>query len=270
MDTSQRDLWRAPERHAELEALLVENAGLPGPRANLRLAAAFADAVAAVGVNAARWRTLSNWIGIAAADAPTGDPREFLPFCALQALGALYPAADAARRHEIAALLRAAASDDRWRVRESVAIALQRVAEQRFADAQAIVADWLPDATLREQRAIVAALAHAPILRDPAAARYALDTADRILGNLFGLDAATRKREDFRVLRQALAYALSVLVAALPTEGFARLATWAAVDDADIARIVRANLAKARLAKAYPTEVQRVLAALEERSGGRT
>jgi hypothetical protein len=71
------------------------------------------------------------------------------------------------------------------------------------------------------------------------------------------LDRATHKTEPFRVLRQALAYALRIITAAAPAEGFARLRAWAAVDDTSLKRIVRTNLALARLAK-YCDEVQRV------------
>ncbi|HEY6539671.1 MAG TPA: hypothetical protein VIZ18_01995, partial [Ktedonobacteraceae bacterium] len=58
-----------------------------------------------------------------------------------------------------------------------------------------------------------------------------------------------RKREDVRILRQAMGYALSVMTAALPDQGFALMRECASWDDADINWILRENLKKKRLAK---------------------
>jgi hypothetical protein len=254
-------LLRDPAASEELTAYLVANSHLPGPRGNLELAKTFADQVASIGADEARWRLFQEWLAISTAEAPTGDPREFLPFCALQALGALYDQADDARRREALALIRAAAGDARWRVREGAAMALQRIGLQHAGNLIAIIADWLPSASLLEQRAIIAALAEPPLLRQPELARYALAVADQIMARLHALDRATRKTEPFRVLRQGLAYALSVIVAASPVDGFARLRAWAVVDDPDVKRIVRANLGKARLAK-HEQDVRRVLTLL--------
>ena len=193
---------------------------------------------------------------------PTGDPREYLPFCAIQAFGVLYGDANEARRDEIVSLLRAAAEDERWRIREAVEIALQRIAERNVEDIKSIIDAWLPTAALAGLRAIVAALAHPPILRDPATARYSLDIADQIMANMSTLAPSDRRSEEFRILRQGLEFALSVLVAALPDEGFARMRAWATEDDADVKRIVRTNLGKARLKGKHGDEVARVLAAL--------
>lgn len=262
-----RDLLLAAGSSAELAALLVAGSHLPGPRANLGLAKTFADQVAELGESDAVVNLLRGWLEISAAEVPTGDPREFLPSCALQALGSLYVEADEPRRSEIAELIRSGASDERWRVREGAAIALQRIGLANFGELQTIADAWLPSATLLEQRAILAALAEPPLLRAPGAADYALTVTDRILVTVRGLDAAARKREDFRVLRQALEYAISVIVAASPPAGFARMRAWSAIDDRDITRILRANLGKARLSKKHGDDVQRVLGALSQMRG---
>src|SRR5262249_51565601 len=90
-------------RFDELESMFASGSNLPGPRANLALAAAFADCIAAEGVTEPQWALLTEWLAIAEDEAPTGYPREFLPFCATQALGAAYPTASRERRDEIAA-----------------------------------------------------------------------------------------------------------------------------------------------------------------------
>jgi len=56
-------------------------------------------------------------------------------------------------------------------------------------------------------------------------------------------------------LRKGLEYTISVFAAAAPDAGFPFLRRWAQSDDADIAGIIRRNLAKSRLARRYPREV---------------
>lgn len=72
----------------ELEAMLVANSNLPGPRGNIELALAFGDCLETGGIDDGIWRLLLKWIDISPEEAPVGDPREFLPFCAAQGLAA--------------------------------------------------------------------------------------------------------------------------------------------------------------------------------------
>jgi hypothetical protein len=112
-----------------------------------------------------------------------------------------------------------------------------------------------------ELRAVAAALAHPPLLGDPAFARQALALADRIMERVAAAAPATRREVDFRVLRQGLGYALSVLAAAEPEKGFGLLERWAASRDPDLSWVIRENLKKKRLA-AHAGKVARVSAAL--------
>ena len=251
-----------PSSFATLETLLASESRLPGPRGNLELAAAFGDCFAGRVLDRPIWQLLRRWLAITPADAPTGDPREFLPFCALQALGAGYSAAGPPEREEILDLLRRSASDERWRVREGVAMGFQRIAEVDFGEAEASFRSWLPSAPPIERRAIVASLAHPPALRDAARVAFCLEVSDSILAGLVSVDRPARQATGARVLRQGLEYALSVFVAAAPEPGFAFLRKWASVRDADVRRIVRANLGKARLAKRHPAQVMEVAAIL--------
>jgi len=230
-----------------LAAFLTAESWLPGPRANLALAARFADLVAMSNQRVALWPVLLRWLAVPPAVAPANDPGVFLPVCAAQALGAIFTISNGARQQEIVSLLRTAADDERWRVREAVAIALQRIGEHDMGALRAIVDDWLPEANLTGQRAIVAGLAHPPLLKDEAMARYALVTADRVLHVVQQTDAMQRKTESFRILRKALEYALSVFIAALPAAGIPWLRHWQTSDDPMIQRIVRQNLGKTRL-----------------------
>ncbi len=250
-------------RYDELETVLIADSKLPGPRANLSLAAAFADCIGTAGLSEPQWALLTRWLAIAEDEAPTGHPREFLPFCAVQAHGAAYPRAGIDRRAEITGRLREVANDGRWRMREGVVFALQRIGEWDFAVLTGILESWLPDATFLELRAVVAALAHPVFLRSEANTRFALEVSERVIARVSGANAAERKSEAFTVLRKGLGFAPSLFVAALPAAGFPLLERWARSGDRDLAWIVRENLNKNRLSRPFAAEVARVAQALD-------
>jgi hypothetical protein len=249
-------------RFEELERVLVANSNLPGRRANLEAAWAFADVFAATDLRGDHWDLVCGWSSISEEEAAGGDPRVFLPFCALQALGAGYRKANDARRSQIIAALKRAASDGRWRIREGVAMGFQRIAEGDFAVVEEVFSDWVGSATLVERRAIVATLAHPPILSEPDHLPICFQITDKILADLLPLDHTSRRDEGFRVLKKGLMYAISVFAAHAPELGFASLRRWASTDDKDIKHIVRSNLGKARLTNRYPDQVREVLATL--------
>jgi hypothetical protein len=102
----------------EWEAYLRAESRLPGRRANLE----FIHAAAAEG---ARDQFLA-WLSSDAGE--ENAPEEFVTLCAIVGLGK--PIAEGER--DMFAGLRRAASDSRWRVREAVAMALQRVGATDF------------------------------------------------------------------------------------------------------------------------------------------
>jgi hypothetical protein len=97
------------------ESFLLERSGLPGPRANIELAQAMAD----VGTR----KQFDCLLSFTPDRAPAGSREEFLAFCAPVGFGRL--AADGNRKALMT--LRKLASDPRWRVREGVALGLQRL-----------------------------------------------------------------------------------------------------------------------------------------------
>lgn len=253
-----------PDR-AKLESYLLKNSGLPGRRANIELAAAFADVFQEKGATEAQWKTLVAWASFSSDEAPTNSRREFLPFCAVQALGALYLDSDEKRREEIFAMLRDASRSSRWRTREAAAFAFQRIGEGDFKVLKGLLSTWLDRASLSEWRAIVAALAHPPFFETKGgdeggseAVAFALDVAGNIMAAVHKLPKTGRQTEEFRVLQKGLGYALSVFAAASPADGFRFLRRWAEGDDNDIKKIVAANIRKARLAKRFPDECREV------------
>jgi hypothetical protein len=201
------------------EPFLLAESRLPGPRANLEL-------VQAAGDEADETRTL--WLA--------GSEEEFLIMCGAVGLGRLV----AEGRYGHLPRLRELASDPRWRVREAVAMALQRWADEDF-DAMAAEAERWAEGSPLEQRAAIAACCEPRLLGTPEAARRALELVERLTASL------PTSRD--RTLRQALGYCWSVAVAALPEEGLPRFELLERSTDPDVQWVVRENLKKARLAR---------------------
>jgi hypothetical protein len=241
---------------------LAAHSNLPGPRGNLELAAAWADALMDYPPAAREqlWALCAEMAALSAEQAPTGDPREFIAFCGALGLGALGAAWPELTGQALTALHRLA-DDSRWRMREGVAMALQRLLERRSPETWAALEDWTGGAGPLRMRAAAAAVAEPPLLRSEEAARRALALHRAIFERLPGLLA--RKSEAFKALRQGLGYTLSVVVAALPAEGFAYMKELAASGDPDVRWIVRENLKKNRLARQFAGEVERVRKVLE-------
>ncbi len=249
----------------QLRKILMDNSGLPGPRANLELAFSFAKSIASMRVAEWQWDFLLAMAGTSPANAPVNTPGEYLPFCGLLAMGALFgQGLPRPRKRAALAAFKAAACDPRWRVREGAAMGLQLVGEEDREALRAIVTDWLPSASALEMRAIAAALAHPPLLSDEDFARFCLETARSILAAVSRMDARARKEDSFRVLRQGMGYALSVFVAHCPGEGFALMRKSAAVRDSDVAWIIRENLKKKRISDKFPKDVAQVALILDE------
>ena len=258
-------LFRSRGQATEIRKLLMENSNLPGPRGNLELAHSFAASVADMHLDDWQWDFLMEMAGTSVANAPVNTPGEFLPFCALLAFGALYGnGLPRPRRRGALAALIAASSDVRWRVREGVAQGLQLIGERNPAALRTIVTDWLPTSSLLEQRAIAAGLAHPPLLGDAGFALFSVETARTILSAVTRADGKTRKTEPFKILRQGMAYCLSVYTAHCPAEGFTLLRKSAAIRDPDMAWIIKENLKKKRLRAPFPEDVKKVQLILDE------
>ncbi len=190
------------------------------------------------------------WLGLTAEMTPPTTPDEFLPVCGAVGLGRLI----AEGRREWLPLLRQAASDPRWRVREGVAMGLQRWGDADLPALLDEMAAWARG-TLYEQRAVAAGLCEPRLLKDAEAVRRVLGLLDEITAGLPG--AQERKSPAFQALRKGLAYAWSVAAAALPETGLPLLEKWLASPDKDVQWIMRENLKKARLERVAPEWVAR-------------
>jgi HEAT repeat protein len=223
---------RALRELAVWEPFLLERSGLPGPRGNLELAATVAEEAAEA--------SLRRWAALGPAQAPFGSAEEFLPVCGVVGLGRLLAAGD----RSVLADLRRLAADPRWRIREAVAMALQRFGDADLAGLLAEMRRWARGTPL-ERRAAVAALCEPRLLVEPDRARDVLALLEQVTAELPAL--GDRRSDAFRTLRKTLGYAWSVAVVALPEEGkplFERLLDG---DDPDVRWITRENLRKKRL-----------------------
>jgi hypothetical protein len=211
-------------RLTDWEPFLKKNSGLPGPRANLEL-------VEAVGEEADAERL---WRLSASSD-------EFLTLCGTAGLGHLAVSDPVA----VMSWLQELAGDPRWRVREGVAIALQHLGRHSMPRLLAEMEKWATQGPY-QQRAAAAGLCEPSLLKEPEHVVRVLKVLDRITKSLAATSA--RKGEDFRVLRQTLAYSWSVAAAALPESGRPLMEKWLRSPDKDVAWVMQGNLTKARIA----------------------
>ncbi len=250
------------EKYEELKEFLKDNSNLPGQRGNMEMAYAFADCFDS-DIGSRSWAFVSELSGIGSAQAPVNDPGEILPFCAALAAGSQYSYAGGERKAQIRGILRAAMNDERWRMREGAAMGYQRIAEKDFGSVKEIFDSLYPESSFVEKRAIIAALAHPPILKEKDIALYSLKISEDIMGGIFALKPEELKSEGFKVLSKGLEYALSVFTAYAPDEGFKILRRFAAVPQKDIKRIIRSNLGKARIKDRFSGQAAEVTRILE-------
>jgi len=225
-----RSLIEADDRPGVLAALSA-GSGLPGPRANLTLMAAFADLAPDDLI-----------LDLVARD------DEYLRCCGTVGLGRLLVDGSVPER-PIIELLLARAADDSWRVREAAAMALQRVGDAAPARFRELVTAWSADADPLVRRAAVAAICEPRLLRDPDSVTTALDACTTATAALVALTTAARRDAGPRTLRQALGYGWSVVIAADPARGLPVWRALRAEPDPEVAWIVRENEKKARLAR---------------------
>ncbi len=231
-DTYRQILLDMPA--SEWESYMLRESGLPGPRGNLELAHVVADL--------GDLKLFQHLLTFTPQAAPTNNPAEFLAFCGVVRLGRLV----AAGSEDLLSSLRPFAADPRWRIREGVAMALQRIGQADMDKLLLITEDWSQGGWL-EKRAVIAGLAEPALLTQPVHVRRALDIFDRVTESL--QYTQDRKNDAYRVLRQGLGYGWSVLVAALPADGIQHLERWMSNPNPDIRWVMRENLKKKRLLK---------------------
>jgi len=238
----------------KIREFLASNSCLPGPRGNLELAFAFAEVAADFSTrdSGKMWELASRLIGVSAGEAPVNDPKEILPFCGAVAIGAIGSSYEGFFGKAFP-LLKGLAEDSRWRTREGVAMSLQRLIAGKGQSALKELDGWVDKNEWLVMRAVAAGVAEPALLRDKQIAKGALALHEKIFSHIFV--AVDRKTDEFKTLRQALGYSLSVVICAIPKEGFEYFQRLAGSRDPDVLWVLRENLKKNRLVKDYPAEV---------------
>jgi hypothetical protein len=232
---SKMDKYRETLRTLnDWDSYLLKESGLPGPRANLELAQVVADE--------GNLELFRRYTAYTADQAPVNSPYEFLAFCGVVGLGRLLAEGNIG----LLETLRIHASDPRWRIREAVSMALQRLGDTSMDQLIAAMQTWSKGTPL-EQRAAAAALCEPRLLGHAKHARAVLSILDEITATFE--QVTNRRSEDFLALRKGLGYCWSVAVVALPNEGTLLMEKWLVTADKDIQWVMRENLKKARLAR---------------------
>jgi hypothetical protein len=209
---------------------LLEESGLPGPRGNLELAHAVAQA-----------GTKKQFEHFLTYHAEENTPEVFVVFCGVMGLGKL-----AASQPDLFNRLREYASDPRWRIREAVATGLQLAGDQDMDLLLHEMKQWIKG-NWYEKRAAAAALAEPRLLKQPKCARQVLQVMDKITASMETDDKS--KDAPYKVLRQGMGYCWSVAVAALPDAGKPMMENWLSSGDMDVRWMMKENLKKNRLVK---------------------
>jgi len=222
------------ESQKDWESYLLKESGLPGPRGNLELAQAFAE----IGDE----EKIKEYLSIKLEDAPGNSAKVFLTFCGVVGLGTLINQG----KKEYLPRLHGFASDPRWRIREAVAMALQRVGDADIDFLIQEMREW-SGGNFLEKRAMAAALCEPRLLASEKVANAVLEILNNITASI--VDFRDTKDEAFEVLKKGLAYCWSVAVAACPEKGKKLMEKWVASKDKNIAWIMRENLKKNRLVR---------------------
>ena len=232
---NKSDLYRQNLRtRLDWEPYLLQESGLPGPRGNIELAQVVADE----GSRA----LFEHFLTYSTDIAPTNDPHEFLAFCGVVGMGRLLAEGD----KQLLEVLRPWASEPRWRLREGVAMALQRLGKVDMAALLAAMDAWSLGTWL-EKRAAAAALAEPMLLHNEKDVLRVLRILDKITASME--NSSETHSADFKVLQQGLSYCWSVVVVAAPAEGKRLMEKWLACPDPVIRRVMQENLKKNRLVR---------------------
>jgi hypothetical protein len=198
------------------------------------------------------WDLCLKLTGVSADEAPVNDQKEFLPFCGACAIGAIGSITPAFYQRALSRL-KALATDPRWRVREAVAMGIQKLVEKQSKKTLKELEAWIVNDNWLEMRAVAAGVAEPALLRDKQTARGALALHKKIFDQI--LSIKEHKAEELKILKKGLGYSLSVVISATPKEGFEHMQQLVKSQDEDIRWILKENLKENRLIKNFPMEV---------------
>lgn len=225
------------------EQYLLANSCLPGPRSNLELLYAFIE----VSDRNSVLKLLQKHYPIP----PVNIPEEFVQCCAVSALGKFILTGD----DSLIKKLRQYASDTRWRIRESVAMALQHIGKHSLSKLMQTIEGW-ESGNNYEQRAVAAGLCEPVNLKTDEIKNFTLLALRNITEGLKTSPDPTG--ESFKTLVQALCYCWSVAIVASPEKGKLFFEEMAVSENKVIRKIVKENLKKNRLIKMDKVWIEKI------------
>jgi hypothetical protein len=184
-------------------------------------------------------------------EAPLNTSKEFLVFCGTRGVGAL--GTSLRFFGKAISRLKELAGDARWRTREAVAMAIQSMIEKQSEETLKEIEQWVKSGNWLVMSAVAAGVAEPALLKDELIAKSAFELHKQIFCKISA--NKEHKSSEFKKLKQGLGYSLSVIVRAVPREGFEYMRQLAEKQDTDIQWIVKENLKKNRLLKNFPEEV---------------
>ncbi len=219
-------------------AFLLKHSNLPGPRANLELLHVFCD-FADRGQTELCLERDAVQIG--------GTPAEFVVMCGVASAARTVPG------KKCESILKKFAVHHSWRVREGVAIGLQKIGAKNMERVFAIAEKWQTGRPY-VQRAAVAGLCEPVLLKRR-------EDAARTIRILSAISLDFKKQGEFEkaeveTLKKALGYGWSVAIAEYPVAGKKAFEQLCSVDSSYLRWIVKENLKKKRLVKMDSAWVQ--------------
>lgn len=212
---------------------LKKNSNLPGAKANMELAKAFAE----VGT----LMDFKKYIRLGPKKAPQNTDKEFLALCGVLGFGQYL-----SKSHDGGLLmhLKKRANDPRWRIRDGVVTALQTIGQEDISRLLRYAKTWVKGTPL-EQRAAMAGLCKPALLAKNEIGLEVLDLLDWSTATMIELE--DQQNEEYDILRDTLNYSWSVAVAALPEKGKPMLERWIKEDHPVVNSILIENLEEKRL-----------------------
>ena len=246
-----------------IQEYLINNSRLPSPRTNLELAYSLDELILKFSSEKKNelWQLFSRLSQISAEAAPMNDPKEFLSFCGIFGIGAL-----ANNYHsylsESLKILKKAASDRRWRMREATAHVLAKLLKTYRGKVIDRILPWMKEKNWLLIRAVAAAFAVPNLLVDKNMANTAFELHLDIIELI--LKEKNRMHHEFRSARKGFAYTFSIVVTALPEKGFEFFESLTLIDDTDIRWILKQNLRKNRLKNRFSKKVEYLLSQIKK------
>jgi hypothetical protein len=211
---------------------LLNHSNLPGPRGNLELLYDFS--------RHAREDIIVNCLNCIREDT-ANSPEEFAGMCGI--LG--YAVLNSGNKESVISFIRKYASHSSWRIRESVAMAIQEVSvsglEKTIENLKPMI-----DGNQFDQRAVVAGLCEPKLLKNEKLNNKILKIMVKLTKVL---DHDNRLDDSEESLRKALGYGWSVVIAASPENGKRNFETLFDLQGKHIRWIMKENLKKNRLVR---------------------